>query len=139
MERVAQCHCGQLRAITSGEPDSVYVCHCIDLLHLDGEATGARPLLERIERLRALLSKGKAGDEPAVPSTAAALIWAFASCSACHSSEPGAQWVLRGSGSRCCLSSCACRQPGSSGQLGQAARWGAKICLCDKKSVLSPS
>ena len=28
MERIAQCHCGQLRAITSGEPDSVYVCHC---------------------------------------------------------------------------------------------------------------
>jgi hypothetical protein len=28
MERVAECHCGQLRAITSGEPDSVYVCHC---------------------------------------------------------------------------------------------------------------
>src|SRR6201997_1633376 len=28
MERVAECHCGQLRAITSGEPESVYVCHC---------------------------------------------------------------------------------------------------------------
>jgi hypothetical protein len=28
MERIAQCHCGQLRAVTSGEPDSVYVCHC---------------------------------------------------------------------------------------------------------------
>jgi hypothetical protein len=28
MERVAECHCGQLRAITSGEPGSVYVCHC---------------------------------------------------------------------------------------------------------------
>ena len=28
MERVAECHCGQLRAITSGEPDSVYICHC---------------------------------------------------------------------------------------------------------------
>ena len=28
MDRVAECHCGQLRAITSGEPDSVYVCHC---------------------------------------------------------------------------------------------------------------
>ena len=27
MERVAECHCGQLRALTSGEPDSVYVCH----------------------------------------------------------------------------------------------------------------
>lgn len=28
MERVAQCHCGQLKAIASGEPDRVYVCHC---------------------------------------------------------------------------------------------------------------
>src|ERR1700746_547043 len=28
MERVAECHCGQLRAITLGEPESVYVCHC---------------------------------------------------------------------------------------------------------------
>ena len=28
MERIGECHCGQLRAITSGEPESVYVCHC---------------------------------------------------------------------------------------------------------------
>jgi hypothetical protein len=28
MERIAECHCGQLRAITSGEPGSVYICHC---------------------------------------------------------------------------------------------------------------
>jgi hypothetical protein len=28
MERIAECHCGQLRAITSGDPKSVYVCHC---------------------------------------------------------------------------------------------------------------
>ncbi|HUN40853.1 MAG TPA: GFA family protein [Acetobacteraceae bacterium] len=28
MERVAQCHCGSLRAITSGEPLLVNVCHC---------------------------------------------------------------------------------------------------------------
>ncbi len=28
MERVAQCHCGQLRAIATGEPGRVYVCHC---------------------------------------------------------------------------------------------------------------
>ena len=28
MERVAQCHCGSLRAIVSGDPDRVYVCHC---------------------------------------------------------------------------------------------------------------
>jgi hypothetical protein len=28
MERTAQCHCGSLRAIASGEPGRVYVCHC---------------------------------------------------------------------------------------------------------------
>ncbi len=29
MERVAQCHCGQLKAVAAGEPDRVYVCHCV--------------------------------------------------------------------------------------------------------------
>jgi hypothetical protein len=28
MERVAECHCGQLKAIAAGEPERVYVCHC---------------------------------------------------------------------------------------------------------------
>ena len=28
MERLAQCHCGSLRAITSGEPLLVGICHC---------------------------------------------------------------------------------------------------------------
>ena len=28
MERLAQCHCGSLRAITSGEPLLVAICHC---------------------------------------------------------------------------------------------------------------
>jgi len=28
MERTAQCHCGQLRVIASGEPERVYLCHC---------------------------------------------------------------------------------------------------------------
>ena len=28
MERHAQCHCGSLRAITSGEPLVVAICHC---------------------------------------------------------------------------------------------------------------
>ena len=28
MERTAQCHCGSLRVIASGEPQRVYVCHC---------------------------------------------------------------------------------------------------------------
>lgn len=29
MERVAQCHCGSLRAVTSGEPLLVNMCHCL--------------------------------------------------------------------------------------------------------------
>ena len=28
MERTAQCHCGQLKAVTAGAPERVYVCHC---------------------------------------------------------------------------------------------------------------
>jgi hypothetical protein len=28
MERVAACHCGQLRIIASGEPGASYLCHC---------------------------------------------------------------------------------------------------------------
>ena len=28
MERIAQCHCGSLRATVNGEPDFVNVCHC---------------------------------------------------------------------------------------------------------------
>lgn len=28
MERTAQCHCGALKAIVSGDPERVYACHC---------------------------------------------------------------------------------------------------------------
>ncbi len=28
MERLAQCQCGSLRAVASGEPERSYVCHC---------------------------------------------------------------------------------------------------------------
>jgi hypothetical protein len=28
MERTAQCHCGSLRIIATGDPDRVYLCHC---------------------------------------------------------------------------------------------------------------
>jgi hypothetical protein len=28
MERTAECHCGALRVIASGEPERVYLCHC---------------------------------------------------------------------------------------------------------------
>jgi hypothetical protein len=30
MERIAQCQCGQLRAVASGEPDFVNMCHCTE-------------------------------------------------------------------------------------------------------------
>jgi hypothetical protein len=36
MERVAQCHCGQLKAIASGEPGRIYVCHCKSCQHRTG-------------------------------------------------------------------------------------------------------
>jgi hypothetical protein len=36
MERTAQCHCGQLKAIASGEPERVYVCHCKACQHRTG-------------------------------------------------------------------------------------------------------
>ena len=29
IERTAQCHCGSLRVIATGEPEYVYVCHCL--------------------------------------------------------------------------------------------------------------
>ena len=28
MERTAECHCGELKVIASGEPERVYICHC---------------------------------------------------------------------------------------------------------------
>jgi hypothetical protein len=28
MERTAQCHCGSLRIIATGDPERVYLCHC---------------------------------------------------------------------------------------------------------------
>ncbi len=28
MERTAECHCGRLKIIATGEPDRVYLCHC---------------------------------------------------------------------------------------------------------------
>jgi hypothetical protein len=28
LERTAECHCGALKVIASGEPDRVYLCHC---------------------------------------------------------------------------------------------------------------
>ena len=36
MERTATCHCGKLRVVATGEPGSVYVCHCKACQHRTG-------------------------------------------------------------------------------------------------------
>jgi Uncharacterized conserved protein len=38
MEWQAECNCGQLRVICSGEPDRVSVCHCINCKRRTGSA-----------------------------------------------------------------------------------------------------
>jgi hypothetical protein len=38
MERVAACHCGQLKAIATGEPGRVYLCHCKSCQRRTGSA-----------------------------------------------------------------------------------------------------
>jgi len=50
MERVAQCHCGQLKAIASGDPDRVYVCHCVACQRRTGAVlhSGASYPVERV-------------------------------------------------------------------------------------------
>ncbi len=40
MERVASCQCGSLRAITTGEPEFVGVCHCKECQRRAGSAFG---------------------------------------------------------------------------------------------------
>ncbi len=42
MERVAQCHCGSLHAIASGEPVSSYLCHCKACQRRTGTVVHAR-------------------------------------------------------------------------------------------------
>ncbi|HVI05645.1 MAG TPA: GFA family protein [Sphingomicrobium sp.] len=37
-ERTASCRCGQLKAITSGEPVRISVCHCLDCKKRSGSA-----------------------------------------------------------------------------------------------------
>jgi hypothetical protein len=36
VERVAHCHCGSLRAVLTGEPERVYLCHCQACQHRTG-------------------------------------------------------------------------------------------------------
>ena len=40
--RTASCRCGQLRAITTGEPVRVSVCHCLDCKKRSGSAFAAQ-------------------------------------------------------------------------------------------------
>jgi len=51
MDRVAECHCGALKAIASGEPESVYVCHCKACQRRTGAVvhSGARYLKSQVQ------------------------------------------------------------------------------------------
>ena len=42
MERIATCRCGQLRAVCSGEPVRVSVCHCLACQKRSGSAFSAQ-------------------------------------------------------------------------------------------------
>jgi hypothetical protein len=41
MERTAQCQCGALRVVASGEPDWIMACHCIDCQRRTGAVFGS--------------------------------------------------------------------------------------------------
>jgi hypothetical protein len=47
MERTAQCHCGALRIVVSGEPTLVAVCHCVDCQRRTGSAFGSNAYFEK--------------------------------------------------------------------------------------------
>jgi hypothetical protein len=38
MERTGECHCGALKVIATGEPERVYICHCIACQRRTGTA-----------------------------------------------------------------------------------------------------
>ena len=50
MERTAQCHCGALKVITTGEPVQIYLCHCQSCQRRTGSVAhcGARFLKSQI-------------------------------------------------------------------------------------------
>jgi hypothetical protein len=50
-ERQAECHCGQLKVIATGEPERVYLCHCEACRRRTGTAFhfGATYLKERVQ------------------------------------------------------------------------------------------
>src|SRR5256885_17032640 len=62
MERTAECHCGRLKVIASGEPERVYLCHCQTCRRRTGTAFhfGAsypKPQV-RLERERKIYERG---------------------------------------------------------------------------------
>ncbi|PDT08292.1 GFA family protein [Rhizobium sp. M1] len=49
MERLAQCHCGSLRAKTSTDPLKVSLCHCRDCQRRTGAVAGSGAVFEKTE------------------------------------------------------------------------------------------
>jgi len=47
VERVAQCQCGQLRAVATDEPDFVVMCHCIECQRRTGAVFGTGAYYEK--------------------------------------------------------------------------------------------
>ena len=47
MERLAQCHCGSLRARTSGQPVMVNMCHCHACQRRTGALAGSGAIFEK--------------------------------------------------------------------------------------------
>jgi hypothetical protein len=62
MERTAQCHCGSLKVIASGEPERVYLCHCKACQRRTGTAfhfgTGWAKTQVRIEGKHKIYQRG---------------------------------------------------------------------------------
>jgi hypothetical protein len=49
MNRLAQCHCGSLRANTSGDPLMVIMCHCRDCQRRTGALAGSGAIFEKAQ------------------------------------------------------------------------------------------
>jgi hypothetical protein len=49
MNRLAQCHCGSLRANTSGDPLMVSICHCRDCQRRTGALAGSGAIFEKTQ------------------------------------------------------------------------------------------
>ncbi|ANK88643.1 MULTISPECIES: GFA family protein [Rhizobium] len=49
MNRLAQCHCGSLRAETSGDPLTVSICHCRDCQRRTGAVAGSGAIFAKAE------------------------------------------------------------------------------------------